>query len=368
MRKSREPGRITLADIAKQSGFSISTVSIVLNEAPLARYVAADTKLLIKETSKQLGYRPDAFARSLRSRRSLTIGIMVFDITDPFCTLILKGIQNTLQSTDYLPILMDAHNVPTQFERYLAMMLERSPEALIIIANWLSADIAMLGTLERERIPMMMIGRKMEIGSMSSVMVDNEAGGYAAMRHLVQLGHRDIAVIRGPGLLESSRKRYEGMMRYANEAKLIRQPRLTFDLPDGSFPSSGFHEGYRITKELVGRRESFSAVAAFDDLTAFGVMRALRDEGVAVPLACSVVGFDDVPYSAFASPGLTTVQQPMEEMGRIAAEQILRGIGARGNQEKQSADHSLLVPNVVVRESTARLDASLHPRRKKKTI
>jgi LacI family transcriptional regulator len=293
---------------------------------------------------------------------------MVFDITDPFCTLILKGIQNTLQSTDYLPILMDAHNVPMQFERYLAMMLERSPEALIIIANWLSTDIAMLGTLERERIPMMMIGRKMEIGSMSSVMVDNEAGGYAAMKHLVQLGHRDIAIIRGPGLLESSRKRYEGMMRYAKEAKLSRQPRLTFDLPDGSFPSSGFHEGYRLTKELVARGERFSAVAAFDDLTAFGVMRALRDEGVPVPLACSVIGFDGVPSSAFASPGLTTVQQPMEDMGRIAAEQILRGIGARGNQEKQSADHSLLVPNVVVRESTAKLDSSLHPRKNKKTI
>ncbi len=188
MRRTLNSGRITLADVARESGFSSSTVSIVLNEAPLSRYVAAKTKVLIKETSKRLGYRPDAFARSLRRRRSLTIGIMVFDISDPFCTLILKGIQKTLQPTGYLPIIMDAYNEPKQFERYLEMMLERRLEGLIIVANWLFADIEMFGDLERERIPMVMVGRSMSIGSMSSVMVDNEAGGYAALRTPIQTG------------------------------------------------------------------------------------------------------------------------------------------------------------------------------------
>ncbi len=199
MRRTPNSGRITLADVARESGFSSSTVSIVLNEAPLSRYVAAKTKLLIKETSKRLGYRPDAFARSLRRRRSLTIGIMVFDISDPFCTLILKGIQKTLQPTGYLPIIMDAYNEPKQFERYLEMMLERRLEALIIVANWLFVDIEMFGDLERERIPMVMVGRSMSIGSMSSVMVDNEAGGYAELQHLYKLGHRKNRIRARPG-------------------------------------------------------------------------------------------------------------------------------------------------------------------------
>ena len=360
MRKTKITGRVTLADVARECGFSSSTVSIVLNEAPLSRYVAANTKLLIKETSKRLGYRPDAFARSLRSRRSLTIGIMVFDISDPFCTLILKGIQKTLQPTGYLPIIMDAHNEPKQFERYLEMMLERRLEALIIVANWLFVDIAMLGDLERERIPMVMVGREMRIGSMSSVMVDNVAGGYAAMQHLYELGHRKVAFVRGPMKLADSEMRWAGIVQYAKEVGLKLDKKLIVDLPDASDPISGFYEGYRLTNELLDAGRHFTAIAAFDDLTAFGVVRALREHGVSVPEKCSVIGFDDVPHAALASPGLTTVQQPMEEMGRIAAERVLRGIEARGQVLNPDGDtsalveHSLMVPTVIVRESTSK--------------
>ncbi len=355
MRRTQNAGRITLADVARESGFSSSTVSIVLNEAPLSRYVAAKTKVLIKETSKRLGYRPDAFARSLRRRRSLTIGIMVFDISDPFCTLILKGIQKTLEPTGYLPIIMDAYNEPKQFERYLEMMLERRLEGLIIVANWLFADIEMFGDLERERIPMVMVGRSMSIGSMSSVMVDNEAGGYAALEHLYKLGHRKIAFVRGQVKLSDSSERFSGMMRFAEEVGLKINPSLVVDLPNALDPLSSFHQGYRLTKELLAKERAFSAIAAFDDLTAFGVMRALREQGVRVPEQCSVIGFDDVSHAALFSPGLTTVQQPMEEMGRIAAERVLRGIDALGDDVPvpKNDGHTLLVPTVLVRESTA---------------
>ena len=355
MRKPHQSGRVTLADVARESGFSSSTVSIVLNEAPLSRYVAAKTKLLIKETSKRLGYRPDAFARSLRGRRSLTIGIMVFDISDPFCTLILTGIQRALEPTRYLPIIMDAHNEPKQFERYLEMLLERRLEALIIVANWLFVDIKMLGDLEKERIPMVMVGRSMPIGSMGSVMVDNDAGGYAALKHLYELGHREIAFIRGPLQLADSSKRWEGMLRFAQEVDLPLRKELIADLPNASDPNSGFHEGYRLTKELLVTGKPFSALAAFDDLTAFGVMRALREKGVSVPKKCSVIGFDDVPHAALTSLGLTTVRQPMEEMGRIATERVLREIDERDQMSEKQGEHSLMVPDVVIRESTGRL-------------
>jgi len=361
-RKSQKSGRVTLADVARESGFSASTVSIVLNEAPLSRYLAEETKHLIRATSKQLGYRPDAAARSLRSRRSHTIGIMVFDISDPFCTLILKGIQRTLQPTSYLPLIMDAHNEPKQFERYLQMMLERRLEGLIIVANWLFVDINMLVALEQEQIPLMLIGR--ENGPMSSVMVDNEAGGHAAMKHLFDLGHRDIAVIRGPVQLGDSSRRWAGMSRFAKDAGLALNPSLIVDLPDASDPNSGFHEGYSLTKRLLSGRKRFTAIAAFDDLTAFGAMRALHEEGLRVPEDCSVIGFDDIPYAALVSPSLTTVQQPMEEMGRMAVEHVLHGIDAVGRAVTVTQAQHLLPPRIAIRETTGRPGRGVSPAKK----
>ena len=123
---------VTIRDVAKESGFSSTTVSIVLNNAPLARYIPTTTKKRIESAAKKLGYRPNLFARSLRSRRSHTIGVMVFDMTDPFCTLVLRGIENSLYQASYLPILTDVQNERARFERYLEMLLDRRVEALIV--------------------------------------------------------------------------------------------------------------------------------------------------------------------------------------------------------------------------------------------
>ncbi len=340
-------------DVARESGFSISTVSLVLNEAALSRYVAAQTKVHVRETAERLGYRPDASARSLRSRRSETIGIMVFDISDPFCTLILKGIEETLHSTSYLPIIMDAHNEIKQFQRYLQMLLERRVEGLIVIANWLFVDINPLADLEREHIPTVLIGQQRHFGAMSSVMVDNEAGGYLALQHLHGLGHKDIAVIRGPVHLPDSSKRWDGMIRLAKETGIRLRPQWTVDLPDASDPGSGFEGGYNLMNRMLKGKKRFTAVAAFDDMTAFGVMRALRQAGLSAPEDCSVMGFDDVPLATLGSPSLTTVRQPMEEMGVIAAERILKGIQAIQDDEKLVGEHRQMLPNVVMRESTS---------------
>src|SRR5213079_22310 len=181
---------------AKESGFSSTTVSIVLNNAPLARYIPATTKKKIERVAKKLGYRPNLFARSLRSKRSHTVGVMIFDMTDPFCTLVLRGIENALYQASYLPILTDVQNERSRFERYLEMLLDRRVEALIVVANWLFVDIDVLGDLVKNNIPTAKIGRELEAGSVSSVIVDNELGSYLAIEHLFSLGHREIAFIR----------------------------------------------------------------------------------------------------------------------------------------------------------------------------
>ncbi len=153
---------VTIRDVAKESGFSSTTVSIVLNNAPLARYIPAVTKKRIERAAQKLGYRPNQFARSLRSKRSHTVGVMVFDMTDPYCTLVLRGIENTLYQSSYLPILTDVHNERSRFERYLEMLLDRRIEALIVLANWLFLDINLLGDLEKSSIPTAMIGCELQ--------------------------------------------------------------------------------------------------------------------------------------------------------------------------------------------------------------
>ncbi|WP_353071608.1 LacI family DNA-binding transcriptional regulator [Tunturiibacter gelidoferens] len=352
--------RITLADVARVSGFSISTVSLVLNEAPLSRYVAASTKEHIRAVASKLGYRPDAAARSLRSRRSHTIGIMVSDISDPFCTLILQGIEKALHPTTYLPIIMIAHNQRKQFGRHLEMMMERRVEGLILVANWLFGEFDQLADFRKSQIPMVGVGRDLTASRVRSLQVDNEAGGYAAARHLYDLGHRKIAVLRGPSELADSDRRWNGIQRFASEVGLPLASKRVGQLPAADDPTSGFEGGYRLISAMIEQGVEFTAVIAFDDLTGLGAIRALRQTGRYVPEDCSVIGFDDVPHAAVNTPGLTTIRQPMEEMGSLAAKWVLDSLADTKPSHTATETSSLsgtlhlLPPELVIRQSTTR--------------
>src|SRR5215467_3908452 len=291
-RKENRKNTVTIRDVARASGFSASTVSIVLNSAPLARYIPPPTKARIHKAAKSLGYRPNIFAKSLRSKRNHTVGVMLFDVTDPYCTLILRGIENSLYQASYLPILTDAHNERSRFERYLEMLLERRVEALIVLANWLYLDINLLADLEKPGIPTVIIGRELESNATSSVTVDDEGGGYSAAAHLYTLGHRKIAFVRGPKALSSSRARWKGVQRFAKDTKLDLDPRLVVDLPDQVNLNAGVDDAFRVTEELLKMKRSFTALMAYDDMTAFGALRALARAGARVPQDCSIIGFD----------------------------------------------------------------------------
>ena len=346
---------ITIRDVAKASGFSSTTVSIVLNNAPLARYIPQITKKKIEGAAKRLGYRPNLFARSLRSKRSHTVGVMVFDMTDPYCTLILRGIESSLYQAGYLPILTDVHNERSRFERYLEMMLDRRIEGLIILANWLFVDIHLIADLEKSSIPTTLIGSELKTDTVSSVIVDNEAGGLAAIQHLYSLGHRKIAFIRGPKPLSDSAPRWKGVRSFAQHNGLELDPRLIVDLPESRDPISSFEAGLALTEELLKRRRSFTALMAFDDMTAFGAIRALHKAGIRVPEECSVIGFDDVAPAALYTPALTTIRQPMEAMGSLAVSIVAEGINSVVEKKPVAALHRKLLPELVVRESTRSL-------------
>ena len=343
---------VTIRDVAKESGFSPTTVSIVLNNAPLARYIPTTTKKRIETTAKRLGYRPNLFARSLRSRRSHTVGVMVFDATDPFCTLVLRGIQNSLYQASYLPILTDVQNERARFERYLEMLLDRRVEALVVLANWLFVNIEVLGDLEKNNIPTVMIGRELKNDAISSVIVDNELGAYTAVEHLYSLGHRKIAFIRGPRTLADSAPRWKGVRSFARARGLELDQRLIVDLPESSDPISSFETGYKLTEDMLKTKRPFTALMAFDDMTAFGAIRALTRAGLRVPEQCSVVGFDDVAASSLCTPPLTTIRQPMEAMGAMATSIVLEGINAMLEKRELPAVHRKLAPELAVRDST----------------
>lgn len=343
---------VTIRDVAKESGFSSTTVSIVLNNAPLSRYIPAATKKRIERAAEKLGYRPNQFARSLRSKRSHTVGVMVFDMTDPYCTLVLRGIENTLYQSSYLPILTDVHNERSRFERYLEMLLDRRIEGLIVLANWLFLDINLLGDLEKSSIPTAMIGCELKTDSISSVIVDNEVGGHIALEHLHSLGHRKIAFIRGPKALTDSAPRWRGIRNCAKTCGLELDPRLIVELPESSEPISSFEAGQKLTEDLIRQKRPFTALLAFDDMTAFGAIRALNRAGLRVPEHCSVIGFDDVAAAAQYSPSLTTVRQPMETMGASVVGIVLDGINAVLEKREYATTHRKVAPELAVREST----------------
>jgi len=342
----------TIRDVARESGFSASTVSIVLNRAPLARYIRKDTKTQIETVAKQLGYSPNLLARSLRNQRNHSIGVMVFDITDPFCTPILRGVETTLFNASFVPILADAHNDPSRFERALEMLLEQRVEGLIVVANWLCVNVNILSDIEKRNISTVIVGRDLA-PSLSSVQVDNPLGGRLAIEHLYKLGHRKIAFIRGPKMLADSNQRWRGIRGFAATVGLKIDPRLVVELPNLLNPMHGFEAGYSKTMELLETGHPFTAISAFDDVTALGAIKALRSAGRRVPEQCSVIGFDDTTPAAVSAPSLTTVRQPMESMGANAAQMILDTGAAISQKMELAPSHRLLAPELIVRESTA---------------
>jgi DNA-binding LacI/PurR family transcriptional regulator len=349
----RKSGHVTLLDIARACGYSVSTVSIVLSEAPLSQNVAASTREQIRTMARHLGYHPDAYARSLRRRRSQTIAVLAYDLSDPFCIPIVHGIQAGLQPVDYMPLLVDAQTQRKLFDNYLRMILERRAEGVIVIASWIFQETNLLEDVEKNQVPIVIVGRDLTNRNVSSLLVDNEAGGALAMRHLIELGHRQIAIIRGPQELFDTELRWAGVQRAAADACIKLDSKLLFDLPNLMDPTSGFKGGLHLAQEMLASGRPFTAVLAFDDLTALGVVRGLTDAGLKIPTDCSVVGFDDVLPAAVSTPGITTIHQPLKEMGVLASEWVLNAINAREQQLEIPVQLHNARPQLIVRMSTA---------------
>ena len=340
---------ITIRDVAGESGFSVTTVSMVLNNGPAATRISPRTRTHIRKVARRLGYRPNLFARSLRSQRSHTIGVIVFDITDVYCTQILRGIENRLRPSGYFPITTDLQNDRSQFQRCVDLLLGRRVEAIVAIANPVYLDTGLLAEFAERYIPAVVIGRELQRGPVSSIVVDNESGTRQVLQHLYELGHNKIAFIKGPKILVDSQQRWRGIENFAHEVGLEIDPRLVLEIKGRN---STYVEGCKLTEELLWERPDFTALVAFDDLTACAAIRALSKAGRRVPMDCSVVGFDDLPSSAFYNPPLTTVQQQLEMQGSLGAEIVEELIRASVEKRAAVAKHRKVSPKLMIRDST----------------
>ena len=283
-----------------------------------------------------------------------------YQIADIF----VRGIQSGLQPGNYLPLLMDTQTQRKLFDSYLKMILERRAEGVIVIASWIFEETNLLADIKKNQVPIVILGRDMTRRKISSLLVDNEAGGSMAMRHLIELGHKHIAAIRGPEELFDSEPRWTGVKLAAAQAGIEFDPSLVMQLPNLMDSTSGFEGGRQFARQMLESRRPFTAVVAFDDLTALGVVRGLADAGLRVPEDCSVVGFDDVLPARVATPAITTIRQPLQEMGLQAAQWTLEAIKASENGAAHAAQLFMAKPELVLRTSTSRPAGSVKASRK----
>lgn len=345
---------LTIRELAKASGYSPTTISLVLNDSPAGRNIPQSTRIKIHAIAQQLGYHPNQFARSLRSSRSHTIAVLVPDVSDPYCSQILSGIDKALYGSPCLPILIDIQNSGIRYRKYVSTLFERRIEGVIAIANSLQLQASVLNVFENHRIPVVVLGQVPASPWLWSVCVDNRKGGQCAVEHLYKLGHREIAFIKGPAKVIDSAHRWKGALDFSRQSSLRLNRQLVVQLEE---TASSSEAGFEAMNKLISNQVPFTAVVAFDDMTAFGAIQALARAGRRVPQDCSVIGFDDLKAAAYYNPPLTTVSQSMEELGKIGSTLLLDRLPV--HEDKQGVDRmpvrKELEPSLIVRASTARL-------------
>jgi LacI family transcriptional regulator len=248
---------------------------------------------------------------------------------------------------------MSVQNKTDLFQRYWQLIRERRIEGIIMVPNWAAISAESLEGFQQ--VPCVVIGSPPLADHMSSIAIDNADGGAKALEHLYELGHREIAILRGPGNVLDTRLRWQGIQRFAKKVGLRLDPSLCMDMRTLSDASVTFDEGHRLTSELLDRQETFTALLAFDDLAAAGAIRAFHERGRSVPKDCSVIGFDDIPNAQLISPPITTMRQPLEEMGAIAVDTLMTHIQNRNEGENLQASSRILPVELIVRRSTSLL-------------
>jgi LacI family transcriptional regulator len=331
--------RVTLRVLSDHLGLSPTTISRVLNGAPGADAIPADTQQRIFSAARELAYRPNFHARTLRTRRSFSFGVVAPEIGDSYTAGVIGGIERRLLSEGYFYFVASHRSDRELLQRYLALLEERAVEGLLLV----NAPV-----LERPRLPTVAVAGHTKIEGVTNVAIDHDLAASAALSHLLELGHRRIAFFRGHPDSADSEDRWRAILGAAETLELEIDEDLTLQLRvQPSERWAAYREGYDFGRRLLERRLGATSLFAFDDVSAIGAMRAFLDAGLAVPGDISVVGFDDIESAAFLNPSLTTIRQPLRRMGEIAAEVLLARLGDGEDPGTISVE-----PELVTRAST----------------
>jgi DNA-binding LacI/PurR family transcriptional regulator len=338
VRKSRpKPAVVTLKMVAQQVGLTPGTVSAVLNDAPSAQSIPQSTKNRIHAAAKELDYRPNFFARSLRNKRTYMIGVIAEEIGDSYGSLVISGIEEYLRERDYFFLTVVHRHNPELLNRYSQLLMQRGVEGFITV------DMKLTGPL---LLPTVAVPGHQKFPGVTNIVLDHQHAARSALNHLLQLGHKDIAFMKGQSFSSDSEDRWQAICQVAEDLKIKVRPELTVQIDiDDPTPQLG----YPFAKQLLERKVPFTALFAYNDISALGAIRAFQEAGLRVPQDISVIGFDDIQGAAFSNPGLTTVRQPLADMGRLAAQTLLSRIEGATDCPAEIP----IEPELVLRQSTA---------------
>jgi DNA-binding LacI/PurR family transcriptional regulator len=327
---------VSIKDIARAAQVSHSTVSRALRDSPL---VNPETRALIHKIAAEKGYTVSAVARSLVTRRTHTIGVVVTSIADPFVGEVVGGIEEFAIGRQYSVILATCHADAEREQRAVRSFQERRVDGILVTASRVGA--LYLPMLKEMQVPIVLINNQHPGEFVHHVSIDNPAGARAVTSHLLELGHRRVGYIGDRFGLHSDEERFAGYRETLDGAGIPVDPELVV------YGESTPESGRNAMNELLGRSDPPTAVFCYNDMSAYGAMRAARDRGIRVPEDLSIAGFDDLYLSSYSDPPLTTFRQPKHEMGCDAAEILLELLAGR-------SPANIVKPGTLVRrQSTA---------------
>ena len=340
-------GHVNLRMLAEHLELSQTTVSLVMNNSPSAKSIPQETRDRVLEAAQRLHYRPNYFARSLRQSRSMSVGVLAPDLSEGYFTRVMSGVVEELTAAHYFYFTACHDWKREMIEKYPRMLVERAVDGFLLL-NTPADHIAV-------PVPVVAISAHSAVENVTNIVLDHSLAVRQALTHLYELGHRRIAFIRGPRAIPDSEFRWEAIQLVAREMGLKLDPALVAGIDSAGWSmKTGYHPmapeiGHKPMQALLEKTRDFTAIFCFNDIAAIGAIRALRDAGLSVPGDVSVGGFDDIQSAAYTTPSLTTVRQPLLEMGRRGAQVLLDRIA---NKDKEYPGEIVMAPELVVREST----------------
>jgi LacI family transcriptional regulator len=339
--RSKKNRHVTLKMVAERVGLTKGTCSAVLNKTAASRSVPLHTQERVLAAARELNYRPSFYARNLGVKRTYMIGVVTQEIGDPYASPIISGIERFLREKNFF-FLTVAHRHDTKLlETYSQILWDRGVEGFIIIDTFVDHPLL---------LPTIAIPGHRRLEGVTNMVLDHRKGAWLALNHLTELGHKEIAFMKGSDLSLDSEERWKAICEVAEQLGIGMRAELVVQLEgDDATPQLG----YPFAKKLLARRQPFTALFAYNDISAIGSIRAFQEAGLRVPEDISVVGFDDIRIAVHNNPSITTVRQPLQKMGEIAARTLLNRIEGREDFVPEIS----IEPEFVVRNSTARAPA-----------